>query len=83
MICSDEFEPLGRAESQTLGMPGIPIATLPHPLAGNKPATVREKAHNLIEEVVRLLTESSEALDREYRQEQVGPETSKVRSEIA
>ena len=54
MICSDEFAPLGRAESRTLGMGGIPIAVIPHPLAGNRPDEVKKKAAAVAEEVINI-----------------------------
>lgn len=67
MICSDEFAPLGRAESRNLGMGGIPIAVIPHPLAGNKPDEVQRKAQAVAEEVIAILTQPAEQLVQEYR----------------
>ncbi len=67
VICSDEFAPLGRAESQTLGMGGIPIAVIPHPLAGNKPDEVGRKAAAIADEVIAILTRPAEKLAQEYR----------------
>jgi len=67
VICSDEFAPLGRAESQNLGMGGVPIAVIPHPLAGNKPGEVAQKAAAIVDEVLAILTQPSEKLATEYR----------------
>ena len=67
MICSDEFAPLGRAESRTLGMGGIPIAVIPHPVAGNKPDEVKRKAAAIADEVLYILTQPAEKLTQEYR----------------
>ena len=67
MICSDEFAPLGRAESQNLGMGGVPIAVIPHPLAGNKPDEVAQKAAAVVEEVLAILTQPADKLAQEYR----------------
>ena len=67
MICSDEFAPLGRAESQNLGMGGVPIAVIPHPLAGNKPDVVARKAAAVADEVIAILTQPAEKLAEEYR----------------
>ena len=50
MICSDEFGPLGRAEAQVLGMGGLPLLPIPHPLAGNDGALVRAKAEAIADE---------------------------------
>jgi hypothetical protein len=67
VICSDEFAPLGRAESRTLGMGGLPIAVIPHPLAGNKPDEVKKKAAAIADEVIAILTQPAEKLAQEYR----------------
>jgi hypothetical protein len=29
-VCSDEFGPLGRAEAEVLGLPGLPLIAIPH-----------------------------------------------------
>ena len=34
VICSDEFGPLARAESQVLGLGNLPLVGIPHPLVG-------------------------------------------------
>jgi len=67
VICSDEFAPLGRAESRMLGMAGIPIAVIPHPLAGNKPDEVQRKAEAVAEEIIAILTQPAEQLAHAYR----------------
>jgi hypothetical protein len=67
MICSDEFAPLGRAESRTLGIGGLPLAVIPHPLAGNKPEEVKRKAAAIADEVIAILTQPAEKLVQEYR----------------
>jgi hypothetical protein len=33
-ICTDEFVSLGRTEARALGMPGLPLVVIPHPLGG-------------------------------------------------
>ncbi len=67
VICSDEFAPLGRAESCTLGMSGVPIVVIPHPLAGNMPEDVRRKAEAIADEVAAILTQPAEKLAQQYR----------------
>ena len=62
MICSDEFGPLGRAEAQVLGMGGLPLLPIPHPLAGNDGALVRAKAEAIADEVLSALTDAPAAL---------------------
>ena len=43
-ICTDEFYPLGQAEAECLGMPGLPIAVVRHPVAKLAPDQVAEIA---------------------------------------
>lgn len=56
MICTDEFSLLGRNEAESLGMPGLPIALVPHPIGGQKAAAIHEKATTAVEQIVRILT---------------------------
>ena len=56
LICSDEFGPLGRAEAEVLGMVGLPLVPVPHPLAGNKADLVAAKARGIVDDIVSLLT---------------------------
>lgn len=65
-MCSDEFGPLARAESQVLGIGALPLIALPHPLAGNDAALVAEKASALADEVIAALTGSTAALTSRY-----------------
>lgn len=66
-ICSSEFAALGRIESESLGVPGLPIVVVSHPMGGIGADEVRQKANGAIDEVVHVLTESRESLEREYR----------------
>jgi hypothetical protein len=65
-LCSDEFGPLARAESQVLGIGALPLIALPHPLAGNDAALVAEKAAALADEVIAALTGSTATLTSHY-----------------
>ena len=56
MICTDEFHQLGRHDAESLGMPALPIALVPHPLGGQKPEHIQEKAEKALEQVVKMLT---------------------------
>jgi hypothetical protein len=56
MLCTDEFSQLGRHEAEILGMPALPIALVPHPLGGQQPEHIREKAEKAIAQVVEMLT---------------------------
>jgi len=48
-------------------MGAIPIAVIPHPLAGNKPDEVQRKAEAIAEEVIAILTQPAEKLAQDYR----------------
>ena len=54
-------------------MGGVPIAVLPHPLAGNKPDEVKKKAAEIAEEVIAILTQPADKLAREYRERFLKP----------
>ncbi len=56
MICTDEFGLLGRNEAESLGMPTLPIALVPHPLGGEKPDAIRKKAEAAVGQAVTILT---------------------------
>lgn len=65
-MCSDEFGPLARAESQVLGIGALPLIALPHPLAGNDATLVAAKAAALAPEVTAALTDSVPVLAARY-----------------
>ena len=54
-------------------MGSVPIAVIPHPLAGNKPDEVQRKAEAVAEEVIAILTQPAEKLAREYRERFLKP----------
>jgi len=66
VVCSDEFGPLARAESQVLGMGALPLVAIPHPLAGNNSDLVNAKARAIAEEVASALTDPIDALEARY-----------------
>jgi len=59
-------------------MGGIPIAVIPHPLAGNKPDEVKKKAAAIAEEVIAILTQPAEKLTQEYRGRFLKPAEKKI-----
>ena len=77
-MCSDEFYALGKAETQCLGMPGLPIAVVPHPVAKLLPDEVAEIAHNVVDEVIRLWQDDPEDLRAEFK-EKAPPTKSRLR----
>ena len=66
VVCSDEFGPLARAESQVLGMGSLPLVPIPHPLAGNESELVGAKARAIVSDVISALTDSVEVLSTRY-----------------
>ncbi|MFT4564800.1 MAG: hypothetical protein ACI9BW_004570 [Gammaproteobacteria bacterium] len=66
VVCSDEFGPLARAESQVLGISDLPLIAIPHPLAGNDSKLVKSKAAAIVDEVEQALTDPIELLNTRY-----------------
>jgi len=54
-VTSDRFLELGRLQSRALGRPELPLAVIPHPLAGLAPEAARERGRAAGREVLRLL----------------------------
>ena len=54
-ICTDEFLPLGLAEAKALGLPTLPIVTVPHPVGGLSPGQVEKKADRVLRDVIQAL----------------------------
>jgi len=75
-VCTDEFFALGKAETEILGMPGLPILTIPHPMAGQPPERVAEVADQALNEIIHILTSDARNLEGEYKAKTV---TSKKR----
>jgi len=71
-INSEEFVRLGQSESRALGMPTLPIITVPHPMGDIKEELVRERARNVISEIVSALTTDREVLADEYEGKYLG-----------
>ena len=54
-------------------MGSVPIAVIPHPLAGNKPEEVKKKAEAIAGEVIAILTQPADKLAQEYRERFLKP----------
>lgn len=65
-VNSEEFVKLGQSESRSLGMPGLPIVTVPHPMGDAAEEVVRRRARDVVPELVRVLTADRDALEAEY-----------------
>jgi len=66
-VNSDEFVKLGQSEARSLGMPGLPIVTVPHPMGDVAESVVRERARVVAEELVAVLTTNAGDLTDTYR----------------
>ena len=53
-----EFEQLAILESKNRGLPGLPLALIPHPLGGIHEDEVKAKADLAIESVLKALLKS-------------------------
>jgi hypothetical protein len=67
-VCTDEFLALGKAEAAVLGMPGLPIVIIPHPMAGQSPGRVAEIAGQALNEIVHVLISDAKKLEKEYKE---------------
>ncbi|MFC6765000.1 UGSC family (seleno)protein [Natrinema soli] len=65
-INSDEFVRLGQSESRSLGIPGLPIATVEHPMGDITESEVRQRARETFDEIVHVLTTDADSLKSEY-----------------
>jgi hypothetical protein len=70
-ICTDEFFGLGKAEAEFLGFPGLPICTIPHPMADRLPEQIEDIAVQSIDEIIHILTSDSVQIDAEYREKTI------------
>jgi len=66
-VNSDEFANLGQSEARSLGMPGLPIVTVPHPMGDIEDPEVRERARAVVDEIVAVLTTDAGTLADTYR----------------
>ena len=66
-INSDEFVTLGQSETRSLGMPGLPITTVPHPMGGIPEAEAKARGEDIVPTLVSLLTTDREQLETEYK----------------
>ena len=55
-ICTDRFEVTARAMASMWGAPGYPVVYTPHPLGGLDRASVRQRATELLDQVVSVVT---------------------------
>lgn len=66
-MVTDEFFQLGKAETVTLGMSGLPLIDIPHPMAGQPQEKVAQIAVKAIQEIIHVLTGNATDLETYYR----------------
>lgn len=71
-VNSEEFVRLGQSEARSLGLPGLPLITVPHPMGDVSEAVARDRARTAVPEVVRVLTTSRDALAEEFEGKYLG-----------
>lgn len=81
-INSDAFVVLGQQEAIALGLPGLPIVMVPHPMGDIAAEIVVERAHGMIEQVVRVLTGSAAQLESDYTDRYIGESNNFARSNM-
>lgn len=65
-VNSDAFVVLGQMEAVALGLPGLPIVTVPHPMGDVAAGIVVQRARVMIEQVVCVLTVDAARLESDY-----------------
>lgn len=66
VLCTEDFAILGLSEARALGMAGLPVVLLPHPLGSLPLETVQARGRALVEEVSAALARPSQAVDADY-----------------
>ncbi|HYF18440.1 MAG TPA: hypothetical protein VEA40_11285 [Ramlibacter sp.] len=56
-FCTHPFRTLSTVRKEALGLPALPIVWLPHPMMTRSPAEIEQFADQVLDEVVRILTQ--------------------------
>ncbi len=56
-IITDRFTTSARLVGELNGLKGYPFSVIPHPVANNDDATLRDKAETAVKDIVRMLTQ--------------------------
>ena len=60
IVCTSNFSSLINATARAKGFPGMPLAVLSHPIAENNVNGIRKKADDSIDELIDILTASTD-----------------------
>lgn len=55
-ICTDAFVGLAREESKNLGMLDLPLVIIKHPIGGESPSVIHDRAEDALAQVIHALT---------------------------
>lgn len=81
-VNSDAFVVLGQNEAIALGLPGLPIVTVPHPMGDVPAEEVERRARAMIPQVLHVLTTDADALETEYTDRFIDESDAFLRSEM-
>jgi hypothetical protein len=71
-VNSDAFVVLGQMEAVALGVPGLPIVMVPHPMGDVSAEVVIERARDMVAQLVRVLTTDADKLESDYTDLYIG-----------
>jgi hypothetical protein len=71
-VNSDAFVVLGQMEAVALGVPGLPIVMVPHPMGDVSAEVVIERAWDMVVQVIRVLTTDAAKLESDYTDLYIG-----------
>lgn len=63
VLCSERFVPLAKAEAAALGLPGLPIIVVDHPIGGQEPDVVARRAQQALPQLIAAVTTGSPAIE--------------------
>ena len=70
VLCTDEFHALAKSEAEILGMSGLPLVILPHPMAKRSDAEVGRIAAAALDEIVECWSGDAKRLRAFHQQRQ-------------
>lgn len=66
LLCAGRFSTLGQLQGKALGVPWLPIVVAPYPFGTLPEAALKKAADDLVDEVIYVLTQPSEKLEKDY-----------------